>query len=234
MNHTTRILIVEDEAIIAEHLRIILNASGFNQISLAHDKVNALAAIERFKPELVLLDIRMKQPNDGIEIAEYLKKQAVVPFIFVTAHSDKGMLSKALETQPAGYITKPFNEASVYAAVKIALSKVLEKESEVLMIKDGFDLVKLDLHTLLYVQSEGNYIDIYAESGKKSFRYSLEWFISQVDDKQFMRVHRSYVINLQKVTKISGSNVVVNDRLIPVSRKSMQELRNRVLQTEAK
>lgn len=226
-----KILIVDDEAIIAEHLKMILQSNGYSHIKLAHDKEKALAALQSFEPDLVLLDIRMKNPDDGIEIAAYIQANNKVPFIFITAHSDTQVLNKALEQKPSGYITKPFNEANVYAAINIALTNLESKEGDVLIVKDGFDLVKLDIHSILYVQSEGNYIDVYSESGKKSFRYSLDWFLQQVPEKQFMRIHRSYVINLIKISKISGSHAMIHDLALPVSRKSMPGLRSRVSQS---
>ncbi|MFA6261851.1 MAG: response regulator [Bacteroidia bacterium] len=226
-----KILIVDDEAIIAEHLKMILQSNGYNNVQLAHNKEKAIAALQTYQPDLVLLDIRMKNPGDGIDIAAYIQANNKIPFIFITAHSDNQILNKALEQKPSGYITKPFNEANVYAAINIALANLESREGEMLIIKDGFDLVKLDIHSILYVQSEGNYIDVYSESGKKSFRYSLEWFLQQVPEKLFMRVHRSYVVNLEKILKITGSVVMIQDQAIPVSRKSMPGLRSRVSQT---
>lgn len=72
MLNKQKILIVEDEAVIAEHLKIILENSGIVHIELAYDKENAIAALSSFQPDLVLLDIHMKNEFDGIEIAEYL------------------------------------------------------------------------------------------------------------------------------------------------------------------
>jgi DNA-binding LytR/AlgR family response regulator len=197
--------------VIAEHLKMILIAQGFHHIKLAHDKERALLAIKTFEPELVLLDIRMKNQLDGIEIANEINEKFKIPFIFITAHSDTLMLSKALETKPAGYITKPFNQANVYAAINIAVANINEKAGGTLAIKDGFDLIKIEINSIFYVQSERNYIDIFFDQGKRSIRHSLEWFMQNVPEKQFMRIHRSFIVNISRVTKITGSTVLINN-----------------------
>ena len=228
MIHNYKILIVEDERLIAEHLRVILQAQGFHHLQPVHDKAGALAALEEFQPQIVLLDIRMQHPLDGIEIAEIINLKYKVPFIFITAHSDAMILKKALETKPAGYITKPFNQANVYAAINIAIANLKEKEAEMLTLKDGFDIVKIDMNTVLYVESEGNYIDVFMDSGKKSLRHSLERFLQQVPENQFMRVHRSFVVNLKRISKISGGTICIQGKVIPVSRKYLSELKARM------
>ncbi len=231
MTQKVKILIVEDEGIIAEHLRMILFSYGFDHIKIAHSKENALLGIIDFKPDLVLLDIHLKQHLDGIEIAKIVHEKYHIPFVFITAHSDPLILNKALECQPAGYITKPFNQANVYATINIAIKQVKDKEEDYITIKDGFDMVKFDLNSILYVESEGNYIDIITENSKKSLRHSLEWFMQQVSDKKFMRVHRSYVIPLAKIKKIAGSEVIIENHTLPISRKYLSELKQKLKST---
>ncbi len=153
----TRILVVEDEVLIAEYIKEVLTALLFSNIKLAHTKEQALLEIERFKPELILLDIRMEHELEGITLAQKINELYQIPFVFITAHSDKQIIEKALNTNPSGYITKPFKKIDVYAAINLALKKAKENEKRILIFKDGHLTTKLPFDSILYVESEGNY-----------------------------------------------------------------------------
>ncbi|MBU3659525.1 MAG: response regulator transcription factor [Flavobacteriales bacterium] len=227
MLNKQKILIVEDEAVIAEHLKIILENSGIEHIELAYDKENALVTLSNFQPDLVLLDIHMKNEFDGIEIAEYLNLNQPTPFIFITAHSDATIINKATKTKPIAYITKPFKQADIYAAINIA-SHNLKKKETTISFKDGYDDVFLNVDSILYVKSEKNYIDIVCLNKKHSIRNSLDWFLEKVSNSDFMRIHRSYIINTNQIQKLSSSAVFIKDFTIPISRKYISSLRQKI------
>ena len=105
-----KILIVDDEVLIAEYLKDVLYSLDFTAVQLAHDCAEAFLMIARKKPDLILLDIRMNRELEGIEIAKILNDEHQIPFIFITAHSDKEIISKALEMSPLGYLIKPFKK----------------------------------------------------------------------------------------------------------------------------
>lgn len=117
-----RILIVEDESIIAEDIRFSLEANGYEVCDVLDNGPEALKQAGRFKPDLVLLDIRIAGPLDGIETARQLEQQQI-PVVFLTAHSDEGTLSRAKTTAPAAYLLKPFDERELCVTLEIALSK---------------------------------------------------------------------------------------------------------------
>ena len=141
MKSDFKILIVDDEVLIAEFLKDELIDLGYHDIVLAHNRKQAFAKIEEFKPQLILLDIRMKNEREGIEIAEEINKGVKIPFIFITAHSDKEILQHALSTKPAGYITKPFKQIDVYAAVSLVESN-LEKLMDKFIMKNNLPVHK--------------------------------------------------------------------------------------------
>lgn len=228
MNLTSKILIAEDEGVIAEHLKLILNSIGFENVEVANDKERALAAIDLFKPDLVLLDIRMKNELDGIDIAKIINEKYMLPFIFISSHSDSEILDKAIDTKPAAYITKPFKKADIYAAITLAIKNKEIASSPYIIIKDGYNDVKIELDSVLYVQSERNYIDIYCKFKKYNTRNSLEWFMQNVSENQFMRVHRSYVINISMIQMLTSTDVSIDEKLIPISRKYLANIRSKI------
>lgn len=223
MNHQ-KILIVDDEVLIAEHLKDILRDLGFVNLSLAHSKSDAIQKIESFKPDLVLLDIRMEEELEGISIAEQINKRFNIPFIFISAHSDASIIRKAVATSPAGYITKPYKKMDIYAAINLVLQAIKNPKQNVLVFKDGYSTVQVPADDILFAQSEGNYIHLNTIRKKYTIRYSLEWLLENVAENQFARVHRSYVVNLHRIEKQNSKAIFIGEFEIPVARNKQPDL----------
>jgi two-component system cell cycle sensor histidine kinase/response regulator CckA len=118
-----RVLIVEDEAIIAEDIRRTLVHLGYDVPRSAATGADAVALAETLQPRLVLMDIKLKGPMDGIEAAGLIRDRLGIPVIFLTSHSDEATLARAKETQPYGYILKPFEDRELRIAIEVALRK---------------------------------------------------------------------------------------------------------------
>jgi two-component system response regulator LytT len=219
MNNFTNILIVEDEVLIAEFLYDMLISFGFQNIRLAHNSVSAFFEIEKSKPDLILLDIRMKTKLEGIFIAEKINELYQIPFIFLTAHSDTVIIEKALSTNPAGYITKPIKKMDVFAAIKLTLkNKEKTNVAEMLIFKDNHSQISIPINDILFVKSDGNYLDIVTDKKTYSLRNSFQWFQENVPQSDFKKVHRSYIVNAKKVTISNAKNLFIGNIEIPVSR----------------
>lgn len=115
-----RILIVEDEALIAEEIQDRLTRLGFVVVAIADTADKAIQAVEQHRPGLVLMDIQLKEPRDGIETAGYIRQHFQVPIVYLTAHSDQATLNRAKETAPFGYVLKPFQERELLVAIEMA------------------------------------------------------------------------------------------------------------------
>ena len=115
-----KILIVEDEFIIADVLKSILQTADYEVCGLADNVKEALTLIDQFKPGLVLLDIYLKGKLTGIDLAHRLS-QANIPFIYISANSNQKVLEAAKATNPYGFVIKPFREKDVLLAVDIAV-----------------------------------------------------------------------------------------------------------------
>lgn len=222
MKSNFKILIVDDEVLITEFLKHVLQSQNYNKVELAHSKQQALQQLQSFKPNLVLLDIRMKTELEGIEIAQEINTNFKVPFIFITSHSDDIIIKKSIGVKPAGYLTKPIKQADVIAAVRIAEKQFAE--ANFITIKEGYNSVKLRVSDILYVKSDKNYIDIFTISQKYTVRNSLEWFLANAPGELFRRIHRSVVVNASYITKTTSSSVFINDIEIPVSRANQVDL----------
>ena len=118
-----KILIVEDELLIAKGLARKLEKLEYVVVGIASSSETALQKVEETKPDLILMDIVIKGDMDGIETTKRIQEKFNIPVIYVTAYADDETLERAEETESYGYILKPFKEREVHAAIKIALKK---------------------------------------------------------------------------------------------------------------
>jgi len=119
----TRILVVEDGSIVALELRERLQSLGYAVAGIVSYGEDAVRRAEEARPDLVLMDIRLKGEMDGIEAAEEIRARLGIPVIYLTAYADEDTLRRARVTEPYGYIIKPFQEAALHTAIEVALYK---------------------------------------------------------------------------------------------------------------
>jgi PAS domain S-box-containing protein len=123
------ILIVEDEAIVALDLKLQLQDLGYQVVGVAASAAEAVAAVRAHRPSLVLMDVRLQGPGDGIEAAEQIQRDQPTPVIFLTSHSDAETVQRAARTAPYGYLTKPYQLKELRAGIEVALTKArLERQ----------------------------------------------------------------------------------------------------------
>jgi len=135
MNNTS-ILIVEDESLIAHDLALSMMKFGYQIANICSDGLSAIAYMQKENNvSMILMDINLENSPDGIETVSKIQAIKNVPVIYITAYIDEKTIQRATETQPSGYITKPFNDAELLAATKIALN-TLESNSNKTFIGD--------------------------------------------------------------------------------------------------
>lgn len=124
-----KILIVEDEPVIAENIAVYLNNGDFAVSGIAYDDEEAKKQLRQHTPDAVLLDINLDSEEDGIAIADYINKNFEIPFLFLTSYSDKETLDRAKTVEPWGYVVKPFNEKALLASLEIAISNFAKRSN---------------------------------------------------------------------------------------------------------
>lgn len=149
MNANNKIIIVEDDEITALNLNISLQKQGYQIIAICDDAVSAKTKISKLSPDLVIIDISLQESNDGIDLAKSVKEKHDIPFIYLTSYSDDEIIMQARETEPYGYIVKPFDPASLHATIQMALFKY-EQEKERKENIHSLKVDKLNLEKLLY------------------------------------------------------------------------------------
>lgn len=116
-----RVLIVEDEPVIATDLEMLLTNDDYTVAGIAYNSTRALDLLHRLQLDIVLLDIAIKGDKDGVTIAGIINDRYKIPFIYITAFADKQTLDRAKSTLPSGYIVKPFKDRDVISAIEMAV-----------------------------------------------------------------------------------------------------------------
>lgn len=118
-----RILVVEDEHIVAMGIKKMVKSLGYTVTGVASSGEDAISKAESTFPDVVLMDIMLKGDMDGVEAAGEIKKRFDVPVVYLTAYSDNKILERAKKTEPFGYIVKPFDEKDLHSSIEIALHR---------------------------------------------------------------------------------------------------------------
>lgn len=220
MNREIRILIVEDESIIAEELRRMLVKFGYQVVGIAHRYQEAIAMIENHLPDLILLDIGLNySENDGIELASHINKAHKIPFIYITANADISTVNRAKITEPAAYITKPFNDSTIYSNIEIVLHRVLhEKYQGTIMVKQGTKKVMLSCQKIVYLKADNMYTEVHTADNKTYIvREFLKSFLIRLDKPFIVQIHRSYAVNINFMQSYNHDYIFLPNTKLPIS-----------------
>lgn len=143
-----RILIVEDEPLIAENIALYLNNNDFKVSGIAYDGEAARQQIKQNTPDAVLIDINLGAQEDGIDLARFVRKNYPIPLLFLTSYTDKETIGRAKEAEPDAYIVKPFNEKALLACLEIALSNFAKRNNSQIPVLSFFKINKHLIHQL--------------------------------------------------------------------------------------
>lgn len=224
-----RILIVEDESLVAMDMERMLTDLGYDVLPNVNSYNEAIQLLDTTKPDLVLLDITLNDTKTGIDLSVLLQQQYKLPFIYVTSHSDKKTIDQALVTKPNGYLLKPFDANDLYTAIEVALSNFSGQpandlqdsalvSNDTLFIKNDKNFIRVDIGDICWIESEHNYLYVITQKGKHIIRSNFKDFQQHVPATSFMQVHKSYIINLKKVDAFSHTDITINGKEIPLSR----------------
>jgi len=243
-----KILIVEDDFVVSTNLQMTLEEMGHQVVAVADTAEEALSALINKKPEVLLLDIDLAGPMDGIQLANVVHQNHRLPFIFLTSHADITTIERAKMVQPAAYLVKPFNEGTLLSSIELALyqheqmahtntSPSIEapQEQDIYLMNDSFfvknrnRLEKLALKDILWIEASDIYAIMVTEKTKYIVNYALKVLASKFSEEDFMRIHRSYIVNMHKISALEDGHVVINKQYIPIGKtyrsKIMERLR---------
>ncbi|MCO4805482.1 MAG: response regulator [Flavobacteriales bacterium] len=230
------ILVVEDESIVAKDIQVCLRKLGYEVIGICSSGEDAIEKALEMKPDLIMMDIMLKGELSGIQAAAIIRETHDIPVIFLTAYTDRDTVDKAKETEPYGYIIKPFKEIDIQTAIEIALykhsrEKVVKKERDfyyslvekqdsvdMIFVKANQRLVKIKYEDIYFIEALKDYVVINTLERRYTIHSTMKDIERKMPEKSFVRVHRSFIIRLDKIKEIDHSNVVMDNdkKIIPV------------------
>jgi two-component system, LytTR family, response regulator LytT len=248
-----KILISEDEIIIAEDIAASLEELGYETCAIDTGE-DTIDMIRETQPDLVLLDINLRGKADGIEIGSRIKEEFGIPFIYLTAYADKATIDRAKKTEPDGFLVKPFDDKNLRSAIEIALYKhdnhrdeakesedpsplnnhnnnSNHKDKEVatdyIFVKVKHRIIKVHYSEILWVEAYDNYSFIVTADQKYLVSSTLKDMESKLPPQNFVRVHRSYIANLDKIDALEENSVVFSKGDIPIGKSYKKTLMSR-------
>ena len=238
-----KILLIEDEFILGMDLADTLAAEGYTVVGVAEEYDTALTLFQAHRPDLVLCDVQIQGPYDGITVIRKLSAIRPFPVIYLTAFTDAATFNNAKETRPAAFLVKPYQLSTLRASIELALHRfhgdnasqpteneagdadgiTLSRDSillidESIFIKKDGRFVKVALADILCIIAEGNYVMIKLETTRYLMRLSLGMFLEKVNWPKLVRIHRSYAVNVAKVDHFTETDVSILEQTYPVSR----------------
>ncbi|OJJ14327.1 hypothetical protein BKI52_43390 [marine bacterium AO1-C] len=232
-----KVLVVEDEFSIALDIQVRLQKMGYTVSGIAHNYDQALQCIKESAPDIVLMDIHLSGKKSGIDTAREVYTQYQIPIVFLTAYGDEKTFEEALQSQPFGYLLKPFKDQDLNFTLKLALQKketfakveqpvatIETSLTETLFVKDKSQFTAVKIEDILWVEAMDNYVLIVTNDKKVVANLFLKDIELKLPTRQFLRVHRSYIIALNRVEKIEENTAYIADRPIPISKSHKAQL----------
>jgi two-component system, LytTR family, response regulator LytT len=231
MENNIDILIIEDEAIIAETIKMQLEDFGYNICNVCYKYETAARAIEKADYDLVITDIDLGHGMDersGLSLMTLMKRIKKCPFIFLTAFSDRDTLKKATSLYPSAYLVKPVNAANLFAAIQLAVENYQNTKSpgydnhnqepapDYFFVKSGTKLIKVFWNEVYCLESVKNYVRVKSTAHNTDLlvRASLQQFLKNTmpEDfrKLFIKINRSTAIAKHTILKINDNSVETN------------------------
>ncbi|GAB5528152.1 MAG: hypothetical protein Roseis2KO_60240 [Roseivirga sp.] len=232
-----RILIIEDELLVAEDLRGMLTGEGYDVLEIADNATDAKRALNVYQLDIVLIDIMLKGEEDGIDIAEYIRQNHRLPIIFTSSLIDAPTIERARSCQPAAYLVKPYNLSSLFIAIDMALFNFQSHQTAApflkqtgheqshytlndhIFIKDKHRFERIRLTDILFLKAESSYVSIITTN--KNYLLTTETlksFLDKLTTHLIQRVHRSYAVNIEQVEALEGNRLILGTHEIPVGK----------------
>lgn len=239
MEQPIRILIVEDNVIIADDMQSMLEEIGYEIVDNVIVYEQAVDVLKKQQVDLVLIDIVLASDKTGIDLGKHIRENYDIPFLFVTSNSDRATVENAKTVKPNGYLVKPFEQQDLYTSIEIALSNFtygagdgksgeVESDDDVPLsnsvLKDSIFVKKQHLYYRIqfedihFIKADNVYLEVNTVDKKFLVRSPLKNYLEKLPRKKFYRAHKSYIVNVDHIDAINSKDIMINNTLIPISK----------------
>lgn len=225
MTNPLKVLIIEDDLLIAQDIQEKLLMGGHEVTAIARNYQQAMAVIEKQLPDIALVDVHLEDSShDGISTIKELLTFHQMPLIYLTGHSEPDTIARAKETRPSAYLLKPFraHELSIQLELAYANSKSPEAtdntDSDFMYLPFNKGYEKLTKNEVIYLQAYGAYVNAYLlnETQPKLFSMNLGHIAKYFTSPHFYRLSRSLLINLSFIERIEREQLWMRSQSKPI------------------
>jgi DNA-binding LytR/AlgR family response regulator len=244
MDTSIKILVVEDEMLIGAKISMLLTNLGYEVTGILPRGEDAIIQVEENRPDIIVLDINLKGSIDGIETAAILQRKNI-PVIYLTANSDEATFNRAKLTRPTAFISKPFKQLDLQRAIELTIIHLahtdpysvtpteLQEEHPFILADRIFvrytgRMVKIMLMDILYMEADRNYSRIFTSQKEFLLSVTLKYIEEKLRIPFFMRIHRSYLVNMMHIDQVLESDVMIRGKAIPMGTGMREKLMQRM------
>jgi len=245
MDNLVKILVVEDEMIIAAKISLQLTNLGYEVDGILPRGEEAIMHVKENNVDIILLDINLRGKMDGIETAQQIKKFCNIPIIYLTANGDEATFNRAKTTKPAGFISKPFKQLDLQRAIELTICRMAEKDtgplvpinlnevqhfilSDRIFVRCKEKMIKIMISDIMYIEADRNYTRIFTRHKEHLLSVTLKTIEEKLSKDIFVRIHRSYIININQIEEVAESHVIIGRHPIPLSAGLKENLLQRI------
>lgn len=224
-----RCVIVDDEVLAQKVLKRHVERSNFLKLVGVYGNIPELEkGLEKQEVDLIFLDVMLPEVT-GIEFLRTIKD---IPQVILVS-SKKDFALEAFEHDVTDYLLKPIDYERFHKAAKKAQTIYQTFESDPtkkneFFVKINQELVKIYLDEIMFVEAYGDYVKVHGENGKYVFLSTMKSLEAQLPADEFLRIHKSFIVRIDKITKVDPSTVFLEDKQIPVSRTYKENLKNKL------
>ena len=220
-----RAVIADDDALVREQLRLLLaEETGVEVVAECSDALQTITAVRTRKPDLLLLDIEM-QDADGFQVLNCISPQDM-PIVILSSTNDQHAI-RAFEACALDYLLKPFDRLRLHTAIErtraelvkthdrhlthrildlLAEARTESQTDRRLVVKSGGRVVFVEMSEIDWVEAAGNYVEVKTRSGSHLIREGIGSLSKRLDPSQFVRIHRSIIVNVRKIKELQPCN----------------------------
>lgn len=227
----SRILLIEDNALLSETIKELLELSEYEVVKTLRSGENFERQLSKIEFDIALIDIRIEGNQDGIHLAKQVKEIKNIPVIFITSYSDSQLIERVKEVKPEGFIIKPFSQETLTTTIELVLTKYYSDHSgkhhkndsnstleDTFFIRDRGWLRKIKIQDIQYIKTEGTYTHINTETQNFTLRSPIKDIAPNLPENDFKRVHKSYIVNINKIDALCSKELKIKEELIPIGR----------------
>lgn len=244
VTYPAKILVVENETIIGANISLRLTALGYEVSGIVSHREEVVAQIKQKKPDVILLGTQIKGDIDGIEAALLMQKDFDIPIIYLAADGDDSNLNMIKAANPRSFISKPFKKSDLKNAIDLVIKRrqpaaqgeeitaAAENSpfilNDCIFVRHNERMLRVNITDILFIEADRNYCRMYSKTREYVQVMTLKEMDEKLPSQHFLRVHRSFIVNISQIEEIAAGHVVIAKREIPLSAEFRKALLQRI------